>query len=106
MNELPRRKEAWLMYPSHRTSWYSLTLALVVLLGSSYPGASAGTPPILEFDVPFTISCRCLPLKDHGQEEPEKELIEVVIPISARLQTGSEKDLTQCVYKVVSHPET
>jgi len=71
------------------------------VLGGQCPFAGAATPPLLEFDVPFTISCRSLPLKDPARVDPDKELIEVVIPISARVRAGSEKDLKQCLYTLV-----
>ena len=80
------------------------TLACV---GFASEVASARTPPNLDFDVPFTIGCRSLSLKEHARDGAF-DLIEVVIPISARLRTGTERDLKQCVYTLVdpAEPET
>jgi hypothetical protein len=85
-----------------------MTMSLVLLLGGPCLHVGAGTPPLLEFDVPFLISCRSLPLKDAARDDLGKELIEVVIPISARVQAGTEKDLKQCLYTLVdpAEPET
>jgi hypothetical protein len=72
----------------------------VCSLGFASELAAAKTPPSLDFDVPFTIGCRSLSLKEHAREGAF-DLIEVVIPISARLRAGSERDLKQCVYTLV-----
>jgi hypothetical protein len=82
-------------------------LCAAIAFGLGCPRSQAA-PPLLEFDVPFSIACRSLPLKGTAPNEPEKELIEVVIPISARLQSGDEKDLKQCLYTLVdpTKPET
>jgi hypothetical protein len=79
---------------------------------------------VLEFDVPFTVRCRPLALRgpekgspgvdffqfmaalsgpSRGAEEVDRdrELIEVVIPVSARVRDGSEKDVKQCLYTLV-----
>ncbi len=67
--------------------------------------ARAGSPPLLDFDVPFSIGCRTLPIKNPALEGGAKELVEAVIPISARLQAGVEKDLKHCLYTVVDPSE-
>jgi hypothetical protein len=79
-----------------------LVAPMLVLLGGSIALARAGTPPRLEFDVPFTIGCRSLPIRNPALADPEKQLIEIVLPISARLRAGTEKDLKQCLYTLVS----
>jgi hypothetical protein len=58
----------------------------------------------VDFDVPFTIGCRSLSLKEHARDGAF-DLIEVVIPISARLRAGSERDLKQCVYTLIDPAE-
>jgi len=76
----------------------------LVCLGFSSEHVAARTPPILDFDVPFTIGCRSLSLKEHARDGAF-DLIEVVIPISARLRAGTERDLKQCVYTLIDPAE-
>jgi hypothetical protein len=106
----------------------SAMASLAILLGCQLTTAAAGTPPVVTFDVPFTVSCRSLRLdssekasveaglrrmmdtvtwrrKGPAWNDPEKELIEVVIPISARMQAGTERDLKQCLYTLVDAVE-
>lgn len=85
-----------------RPAWFHLLAAcLAVLPGGPRPFAGVRTAPLLEFDVPFSIACRSLPLKGPARDDPGKQLIEVVIPISAHLRVGSEKDLKRCRYTLV-----
>jgi hypothetical protein len=98
--------------------------SLVFLCACGCSLARAGAPPVLEFDVPFTVRCRPLALRgpeksspgvdffqfmaalsgpSHSAEEVDRdrELIEVVIPVSTRVRDGSEKDVKQCLYTLV-----
>lgn len=84
--------------------WCRLALlAMSVLLAGPCPFVGAKMPTVLEFDVPFTISCRSLPL--NKSPDPAKELIEAVFPISAHVRAGTEKDLKQCLYTLVEPAE-
>ena len=103
--------------------WW-MALSLAVLLGGGGTFAGAGSPPLVEFDVPFSIGCRSIPLRESDKSpastplkqfldnlsgpsrgpagvDPDRELIEVVVPVSARVQAGTEKDLKQCLYTFV-----
>jgi hypothetical protein len=80
-------------------------VSLALWLGGPWPFAGARTPPQLEFDVPFSISCRALPLKDPRYGHSGKDLVEVVVPISARVRAGTERDLKQCRYTLVDPTE-
>ncbi len=82
-----------------------VSLPIVLLLGCPCQFAGAGTAPLLEFDVPFCISCRSIPCNDPAKKDPGKDLIEVVIPISVRVHAGTEKDLKQCLYTLVDPTE-
>jgi hypothetical protein len=82
-----------------------VSLPMVLLLGCPCQFAVAGTPPALEFDVPFSITCRSLPCTDPAKKDPGKDLIEVVVPISVRVHAGSEKDLKHCLYTLVDPTE-
>jgi hypothetical protein len=100
------------------------------VLGGWAPPVGAA-PPLLDFDVPFSIGCRSLHVGSadkanvagdfwdilqeltspaHGlQSVPaDEDSIEVVIPISAQMRAGSERDLKQCLYTLIdtSQPET
>jgi hypothetical protein len=96
------------MHACHLTAgpvrWFFAASIAVLLTG---PFARAGAPPLVEFDAPFSLPCRSLPLRSPAPGDL-KELIEVVIPISARLRAGAEKDLRKCLYTMVdpARPET
>jgi hypothetical protein len=81
-----------------------VSLAMLLWLGSSGSFAGAATPR-LEFDVPFSISCRPVPCTDPARKDPEKDVIEVILPISVRLRAGTEKDLKECLYILVDPTE-
>jgi hypothetical protein len=64
--------------------------------------ALAATPPRLDFDVPFCVSCRRVPCADSARKDPGKDLVEVVLPVSVRVRAGTEKDLKECLYTLVN----
>lgn len=76
----------------------SLVTALMFLWFAAVSPAALAGPPALEFDVPLMIGGRYLPLKSLARDGSSKDLIEVVIPITAHVRSGSEKDLKQCLY--------
>src|SRR5579859_3853433 len=90
--------------PAH--SYLRHFVAVWTLVSSGFISglASARTPPSLDFDVPFTIGCRSLSLQEHARDGAF-DLIEVVIPISARVRAGTERDLKQCVYTLIDPAE-
>jgi hypothetical protein len=59
----------------------------------------------MEFDAPFTVCCRNIVSTDAAKQYPGRDLIEVKIPITARLLSGTEKDIEQCVYTIVDPNE-
>jgi hypothetical protein len=81
-------------------AWLTLSIAISASL--------AGPPPLLEFDVPFAISCRDVTPKDFPKKNPGKEVVEVVVRVSTWIKAGTEKDLKQCLFTLVDpgSPET
>src|SRR5262249_10876537 len=93
--------------PAQSYSRHFVAAWAAACLGLASGPASAKTPPVLDFDVPFTIACRSLSVKEHARDGTF-DLIEVVVPISARLRAGTERDLKQSVYTLIdpAEPET
>jgi hypothetical protein len=93
--------------PAYSYLRHFVAACALLYLGFTFQIASGRTPPFLDFDVPFTIGCRSLSIKEHARDGAF-DLIEVVIPISARLRAGTERDLKQCVYTLIDPavPET
>jgi hypothetical protein len=85
--------------------WRPTVIALVIILAASAPVVRAGNAPLLEFDVPFAVSCRSIASADAAKKHPGQDLIEVEIPITARLLSQAEKDIKQCVYALVDPTE-
>lgn len=77
--------------------WVGLAWLMALAAGCHCPRAGAA-PPLLEFDVPFFLCCRAVAGNGPAQAGPTRDLVEVVVPISVRVQAGSEKDLRQCLY--------
>lgn len=84
--------------------YQSVTIALAFLLSGSGTLARAGSGPVLEFDTPFVVSCRSIS-STTAVKKAGHDLIEVKVPITARLLSGSEKDIKQCVYTLVDPSE-
>ena len=76
----------------------SLIVAFLTIAAAGASSARASTPPLLEFDIPFVISCRDVTPKDFAHKNPGKKLVEAVFRLSTFVRAGSEKDLKQCVY--------
>src|SRR5262249_6259413 len=82
----------------------SVMLATVVFFCGAAK-AQSGTRPLLEFDTPFTASCRSLASTEAAKKHPAQDLIEVKIPVTASLLSGTEKDVKQCIYTLTDPNE-
>ena len=82
-----------------------LTMEIVILLLAASMVHCAESAPQLTFDAPFAVSCRRIAPTDAAKLHPTQELIEVKIPITARLLSGSEKNIKECVYTLADPDE-
>jgi hypothetical protein len=87
------------------SDWFRrVTVGIAMFLGPCTV-ARAESAPVLVFDAPFAASCRRIALPDAAKKYPDQQLIEVKIPITARLLSGAEKDIKECVYTLVDPGE-
>jgi len=63
---------------------------------------SAGEPPRVHFDMPFTIACRDVTPRDFAAAYPNQRLVEARFEISSLLLAGREQDLTQIFVRIDS----
>jgi hypothetical protein len=88
-----------------RLDYCRFVTALAVIFLSAWAKAHSGPAPLLEFDAPFTASCRSLASTDAAKKHPGRDLVEVKIPITARLVSGTERDIKQCTYTLADPNE-
>jgi hypothetical protein len=67
---------------------------------------SAGEPPRVHFDMPFTIACRDVTPRDFAAAYPNHRLVEARFEISSLLLAGREQDLTQIFVRIDSPERT
>lgn len=98
-------RAAYRSRPRLRRLW--LVLGLLALGGTSrIPAARATTQPEVQFDVNNTLGCRDVTPASFRELNPEEKLVEAKFQVSAFLNRGSEDDLLQFVYDVVSTRRT
>lgn len=73
---------------------------------SSAAPAAWATPPRVQFDVNSTVGCREVTPFLFSLQNPDEKWVEARLPVSAFIQRGSEEDLLQCVYHIVSSRQT
>lgn len=67
---------------------------------------SAGEPPRVHFDMPFTIACRDVTPREFAAAYPNHRLVEARFEISSLLLSGKEQDLTQIFVRIDSPQRT
>lgn len=92
-----------------RLRWFMLEIRVGLLWGCAAVycsmlcvAAQAGPVPVVNFDVARTVACRDVTTDDYRRKYPGSSLIEIVIDVSPRLVSGSEKDIKELVIEIVS----
>ena len=94
---------------SHSLSRFALVQpiwSLALLVGLSGPSAALADPPRVQFDVPYVVAARDITSCEFELAYPHEKLIELKLQVSSLLQEGSEADLRQYLFSIVSPQRT
>lgn len=81
--------------------------SLAVFIATSSVAATAlADAPRVHFDVPYIIAARDITPADFDKTYPHDKLVELKLEVSSLLQEGSEADLRQYLYRIVSSQQT
>jgi hypothetical protein len=81
-----------------------LDIAMLVVLSAATPAAAQLAGPRVQFDAPYLIAVRELPIP--GSNGAGEKLIECRLDVSALVIAGNERDVTQFVFQVQSLQRT
>jgi hypothetical protein len=74
---------------------------LLTLLVFTVTHASIQAGPLVEFNADYVVACRVVTPIEYAKKYPDKKLVEATLRLSARVISGSEKDVENVVYTLV-----